>query len=81
MEYCPCPIRSGSKDWFFLGTPGYGAPFHIDEVKHPSWQAQIRGVKTWDDGHSQHVQNVSLSWCTFYEKEKRSRMFLPFHVR
>ena len=45
-----CPnLRSGAKDWFFLGTPGYGAPFHIDEVRHPSWQAQIRGVKTWYD--------------------------------
>ena len=41
--------RSGTKDWFFLGTPGYGAPFHIDEVRHPSWQAQIKGVKIWYD--------------------------------
>ena len=28
-------------DWIFIGTPGYGAPFHIDSVKLPSWQAQV----------------------------------------
>ena len=31
----------GSKTWFFIGTPGYGAPSHIDQVALPSWQAQV----------------------------------------
>ena len=31
----------GEKTWFFLGTPGYGAPSHIDQVTLPSWQAQV----------------------------------------
>ena len=43
---CRSSPRDGM-DWFFLGTPGYGAPYHTDEVKNPSWQAQISGVKTW----------------------------------
>ena len=43
--------RSENED-LHMGTPGYGAPFHIDEVKHPSWQAQIKGAKTWYDGVS-----------------------------
>ena len=33
--------ESGRKDWIFMGTPGYGAPFHIDNVQYPSWQAQV----------------------------------------
>jgi len=35
------------RDWIFMGTPGYGAPYHIDNVKYPSWQAQVSGVKNW----------------------------------
>ena len=31
----------GTKTWFFIGTPGYGAPSHIDQVALPSWQAQV----------------------------------------
>lgn len=42
------PPDSDSKhDWIFMGTPGYGAPFHLDSVKYPSWQAQINGIKSW----------------------------------
>ena len=33
----------GTKTWFFIGTPGYGAPSHIDQVALPSWQAQVAG--------------------------------------
>jgi histone arginine demethylase JMJD6 len=33
--------------WIFLGTPGPGAHFHIDNVDLPSWQAQLSGIKTW----------------------------------
>jgi hypothetical protein len=25
-------------DWIFMGTPGYGAEMHIDDVQNPSWQ-------------------------------------------
>jgi len=35
------------KPWIFIGTPGYGAHSHVDNVGEPTWQAQIRGVKTW----------------------------------
>lgn len=34
-------------DWIFIGTPGYGANIHIDNVQYPSWQAQIKGIKKW----------------------------------
>jgi len=33
--------------WLFLGKPGPGAHLHIDNVNLPSWQAQVKGVKTW----------------------------------
>jgi len=35
------------KPWIFIGTPGPGAHFHIDNVFLPSWQAQLAGIKTW----------------------------------
>ena len=35
------------KPWIFIGTPGPGAHFHIDNVDMSSWQAQIAGSKTW----------------------------------
>jgi len=35
------------KPWIFIGTPGPGAHFHVDNVDLPSWQAQIAGAKTW----------------------------------
>lgn len=39
--------RLGARTWFFLGTPGWGAPSHLDQVLLPSWQAQVRGRKWW----------------------------------
>ena len=27
-----CHTRFGSRTWYFLGTPGWGAPSHIDQV-------------------------------------------------
>lgn len=33
--------------WIFMGSPGPGAFMHIDQVMHSSWQAQLKGVKTW----------------------------------
>ncbi|XP_066997152.2 uncharacterized protein [Anabrus simplex] len=43
------PVNAESKkvDWIFIGSPGYGAPMHVDNVEHPSWQAQLRGRKKW----------------------------------
>jgi len=35
------------KPWIFIGTPGPGAHFHVDNVDLPSWQAQLAGTKTW----------------------------------
>ena len=39
--------NNGSRIWFFLGTEGFGAPFHIDQTEKRSWQAQVTGVKQW----------------------------------
>jgi histone arginine demethylase JMJD6 len=41
-SFLPDEAEMGGRDWFFIGTPGFGAPFHIDEVRHPSWQAQVK---------------------------------------
>ena len=40
--FLPAHLESGKRDWVFMGTPGYGAPFHLDNVKYPSWQAQVQ---------------------------------------
>ena len=43
--FLPEDSKQGSHDWIFMGTPGYGAPFHLDSVKYPSWQAQVLFLK------------------------------------
>ncbi|XP_008207611.1 uncharacterized protein LOC100119666 [Nasonia vitripennis] len=45
--FLPVLAESEKTDWIFMGSPGYGAPMHLDEVDYTSWQAQIRGHKTW----------------------------------
>ena len=40
--FLPIDSESGRRDWIFMGTPGFGAPLHLDNVKYPSWQAQVR---------------------------------------
>lgn len=40
-DFIPLDSEPGRRDWFFMGTPGHGAPFHIDQVEFPSWQAQV----------------------------------------
>jgi len=40
-------MESSRTDWIFMGTPGYGAHIHIDNVQQSSWQAQIQGDKEW----------------------------------
>jgi len=41
-DFLPDDSESGRRDWIFMGTPGFGAPYHLDNVKYPSWQAQVR---------------------------------------
>ncbi|KAL3858860.1 hypothetical protein ACJMK2_009109 [Sinanodonta woodiana] len=45
--FLPVTSESSRTDWIFMGSPGYGAHMHIDNVGHPSWQAQITGTKQW----------------------------------
>jgi hypothetical protein len=40
-DFLPANSESGKRDWIFMGTPGFGAPMHIDNVNYPSWQAQV----------------------------------------
>ncbi|XP_030847411.1 uncharacterized protein LOC591669 [Strongylocentrotus purpuratus] len=46
-HFLPEGSESSITDWIFIGGPGHGANVHIDSVDRPSWQAQIRGSKTW----------------------------------
>ena len=39
--FLPSLTSAGARDWIFIGTPGFGAPLHLDNVKYPSWQAQV----------------------------------------
>lgn len=34
-------------DWIFMGGRGLGAHMHLDNVRLPSWQAQLKGTKEW----------------------------------
>lgn len=45
--FLPATAESEKTDWIFMGSYGYGAPMHVDDVEHPSWQAQIKGEKLW----------------------------------
>jgi histone arginine demethylase JMJD6 len=45
--FLPDESEMSKLDWIFMGTPGYGADMHIDDVSNPSWQAQISGIKHW----------------------------------
>ena len=45
--FLPDEAEMSGLDWIFMGTPGYGALMHIDDVDNPSWQAQISGIKRW----------------------------------
>ncbi|XP_043264834.1 uncharacterized protein LOC122404702 [Colletes gigas] len=45
--FLPPTAESEKTDWIFMGSHGYGAPMHVDDVDHPSWQAQIKGEKLW----------------------------------
>jgi hypothetical protein len=45
--FLPDEAESSKTDWIFMGSPGYGAHMHIDNVVYPSWQAQVTGTKLW----------------------------------
>ncbi|XP_012339237.1 uncharacterized protein LOC100869100 [Apis florea] len=45
--FLPVTAETEKTDWIFMGSHGYGAPMHVDDVEHPSWQAQIKGEKLW----------------------------------
>lgn len=46
-EFLPEDSEASVIDWIFMGYSGNGATTHLDYVQRPSWQAQIRGSKTW----------------------------------
>ncbi|XP_057306511.1 bifunctional arginine demethylase and lysyl-hydroxylase psr-1-like isoform X1 [Hydractinia symbiolongicarpus] len=46
-HFLPDDSESSHLDWMFMGGSGTGADMHIDAVNRPSWQAMIRGRKTW----------------------------------
>ncbi|XP_012942495.1 uncharacterized protein LOC106012863 [Aplysia californica] len=45
--FLPENAESSRTDWLFMGSPGYGAHLHVDNVHLPSWQAQVAGHKRW----------------------------------
>uniref|UniRef100_A0A1A9UEL8 Cupin-like domain-containing protein n=1 Tax=Glossina austeni TaxID=7395 RepID=A0A1A9UEL8_GLOAU len=45
--FLPELSESSPIDWFFMGTEGLGAQMHVDNVRLPSWQAQLAGSKRW----------------------------------
>ncbi|XP_061388591.1 bifunctional arginine demethylase and lysyl-hydroxylase psr-1-like [Musca vetustissima] len=45
--FLPETSENNNVDWFFIGTAGLGAHMHIDNVRLPSWQAQLSGSKRW----------------------------------
>lgn len=45
--FLPKTSENTPTDWIFMGGPGMGAHMHVDNVRLPSWQAQLRGTKEW----------------------------------
>ncbi|ALC46289.1 CG14331, partial [Drosophila busckii] len=45
--FLPAGSENNNVDWFFMGTAGLGAQMHVDNVRLPSWQAQLAGSKRW----------------------------------
>ncbi|XP_054720338.1 uncharacterized protein LOC129229979 [Uloborus diversus] len=46
-HFLPDDSELSAIDWIFMGYQGPGASMHLDYVRRPSWQAQIRGTKNW----------------------------------
>lgn len=45
--FLPDNSENNAVDWIFMGGPSLGAHMHVDNVRLPSWQAQIKGEKQW----------------------------------
>ncbi|KAF5283382.1 hypothetical protein FQA39_LY04758 [Lamprigera yunnana] len=45
--FLPNESENIALNWIFMGGPGFGAHMHVDNVRYPSWQAQLRGRKLW----------------------------------
>lgn len=45
--FLPETSENNAIDWIFMGGSGLGAHMHVDNVRLPSWQAQIKGTKEW----------------------------------
>lgn len=46
--FLPEISENNAIDWIFIGVPGMGAHLHVDNVRLPSWQAQLKGAKKWE---------------------------------
>jgi hypothetical protein len=45
--FLPKTSELNAIDWIFMGGRGLGAHMHLDNVRLPSWQAQLKGRKEW----------------------------------
>lgn len=45
--FLPKSSELNAIDWIFMGGRGLGAHMHLDNVRLPSWQAQLKGEKEW----------------------------------
>lgn len=45
--FLPKTSELNAVDWIFMGGRGLGAHMHLDNVRLPSWQAQLKGTKEW----------------------------------
>ncbi|XP_055372169.1 uncharacterized protein LOC129606090 [Condylostylus longicornis] len=45
--FLPKLSENAVTDWIFMGGSGFGAHMHVDNVRLPSWQAQLKGSKEW----------------------------------
>ncbi|XP_001842132.2 uncharacterized protein LOC6031319 [Culex quinquefasciatus] len=45
--FLPRASENNAVDWVFMGGTGLGAHMHVDNVRLPSWQSQLKGAKEW----------------------------------
>lgn len=45
--FLPKSSELNAIDWIFMGGRGLGAHMHLDNIRLPSWQAQLKGTKEW----------------------------------
>ncbi|XP_019565040.3 uncharacterized protein LOC109433105 [Aedes albopictus] len=45
--FLPRGSENNAVDWVFMGGTGLGAHMHVDNVRLPSWQSQLKGSKEW----------------------------------